>query len=88
MWGASLNYSPPMSKIKQSSPRFWFNRYNKGSKYTRVYLPAQEPKVDDSGEVTVDLLDNLWDTQPTAGATRLIGNTKNRSRSQTCVCIF
>ncbi len=37
----------------------WFNRHNSGHKFTRVFLPRQEPGIDKAtGEYTVDLLEN------------------------------
>ncbi len=43
---------------------FWYNWRQKGCKYTRVFLPAQEPKYTATGEITVDLLHNASDNTP------------------------
>ena len=60
------NVPVDLRKVEAPVELFWYNRYNVGHKYTKVYLPPQEPGIDDTtGELTVDLLENERDTSPT-----------------------
>ena len=48
-----------IQKLPAPVEMIWFNRHNSGHKFTRVFLPPQEPGIDKAtGEYTVDLLQN------------------------------
>ncbi len=58
------NVEVDLAKIKEPMPLMWYNRHNKGSKYTQVFLPPQVPKKHPDGEVEVDLLEYESQTEP------------------------
>jgi hypothetical protein len=58
------NVEVNLAKIKEPIPLMWYNRHNKGSKYTQVFLPPQAPKKHPDGEVEVDLLEYESQKEP------------------------
>jgi len=65
------NVEVDLAKIKEPMPLMWYNRHNKGSKYTQVFLPPQQPKKVD-GEVEVDLLE--YENQKEPSITGILGS--------------
>ena len=52
-----------LQAIPEPVALWWYNRHNEGHKYTRVWLPPQEPRTE-NGQVMVDLLESKWETTP------------------------